>query len=98
MAGMADLDNDHDRKARELATRGGSRPEYEPLTVGVITAVAVFMLLDLFAAVTLPDRESAFWPAAIFTGLTSGGAAGIQWWRERAWFKRYLAALRDFGA
>jgi hypothetical protein len=86
------------RRAKESADRGGLRPKIGPLQIGVLTAVAVFCLLDVFAAVTLPDRNAAFWPAAILTVLCAGGAAAIQWRRERNWLNRYNNAIQDIGA
>jgi hypothetical protein len=87
-----------DRQAKALADRGGTRPKLEPLTIGIAAAVAVFSLLDIFAAVTLPDRDAAFWPVVIITIICSGGSAAVQWWRERAWQRRHTQALRDVEA
>jgi hypothetical protein len=89
---------ENDRQAKEEADRGGARPKLEPITVGIATAIGVFVLLDLFAAVTLPDRETAFWPIVTFTIICAGGAAAIPWSREAAWRKRYHKALDDIRA
>jgi hypothetical protein len=82
-----------DRRATEIADRGGARPKLEALTIGIFTAVGVFGLLDIFAAVVLPDRNAAFWPVVIITALSASGAAAIQRWREKAWLSRYTKAV-----
>ena len=84
-----------DRQAKEWADRDGQRPKIEPHIIGIITAVGVFCLLDIFAAVTLPDRNTAFWPVIVMTILCAGGAAAIQWRRETAWLDRHNKAVRD---
>ncbi len=84
-----------DRKAKELADEGGKRPKQGILIVAVLTVVGVFMLLDLFAAVMLSDRNEVFWPVVILT-IVCGGCAGIvQWWREESWRLRYHKALAE---
>jgi hypothetical protein len=83
-------------EAARRADRGGERPHLEPLTGAVLTAVAVFILLDVFATVMLPDRETAaFWPAVIITAICSGGVATIQLWRQKTWHKRHSEALTE---
>jgi hypothetical protein len=83
------------RQAEALANRGGERPKLEPLTLGIFTAIGIFALLDIFAALTLPDRNSAFWPIVIITLIGGGGAATIQWRREKAWLSRHTQAVND---
>jgi hypothetical protein len=84
---------DDDRRATELANRGGFRPKMAWGHVAIIVAVGVFMLLDVFAAITLPDREAAFWPVIILTAICSATASGAQRWREKAWLARYSEAM-----
>jgi hypothetical protein len=85
-----------DRKAKILADEGGKRPKQGIVIVAVLTAVGVFMLLALFAAVTLSDRNEAFWPVVILTIVCGGGAGVVQWWREESWRLRYHKALAEF--
>src|SRR5271155_5196699 len=80
------------------ADHGGARPKQKPLMAGVVTAVGAFILLDVFAAVMLPDRETALWPIIVLTIICSGGAAAIQWRRERAWLDRYAKAANTIRA
>ena len=87
-----------DKQAEQQADLGGKRPKLHPAHAAIFTAIGVFSLLDLFAAVTLPNREAAFWPVVIFTAVCSGGAATIQWWRDSAWWKRYHRAMSDIQA
>ncbi len=84
---------EQDRRANEQADCGGGRPKLAPLHAAIFTALGVFALLDVFAAITLPDRETAFWPIVILTVLCSGSAAALQWWRERSWLDRYTRAM-----
>ena len=81
-----------DRRASESATKGG-----RPLPINgpraLLLATGVFILLDVFAAITLPDRQSAYWPIVILTVLVAGGAYLIAWLQQRAWRRRYHQAL-----
>src|ERR1019366_7951088 len=80
-----------DRQARADAEQGG-----RPLPIdgprATLIAVGVFILLDVLAVITLPDREAAFWPIVILTGFVCGGAYLIARLQERAWWKRYHQA------
>jgi hypothetical protein len=88
---MIDRAEKDDRQARADADKGG-----RPLPIdgprAALIAVGVFILLDVFAAITLPDRDIAFWPIVILTGLVAGGAYLIARLQERAWRKRYRQA------
>jgi hypothetical protein len=88
---MIDRAEKDDRQAKADADKGG-----RPLPIdgprAALIAVGVFILLDVFAAITLPDRETAFWPIVILTGLVAGGAYLIARLQERAWWKRYRRA------
>lgn len=86
---------ENERQAIARADRGGARPGYELLHVVIFTAVGVFMLLDVFAAITLPDRESAFWPVISLTVLSAGGAGAVHWYREKAWYRRWAEAWEE---
>lgn len=86
-----------DLRAAEIADKGGSRPRLEPLTVAIVTGVGVFSLLEIFAAITLPSLDRAFWPVVMLTSISTGTAAGVQWWREKAWFARWFAAILSHG-
>src|SRR5580700_930296 len=89
---MIDRAEKDDRQAKADADKGG-----RPLPIdgprAALIAVGVFTLLDVFAAITLPDRETAFWPIVILTGLVAGGAYLIALLQQRAWWKRYHEAL-----
>lgn len=97
MIGRKELDEyaETDRRATERADLGGKPPRLHPAHAAIFTAVGVFCLLDIFAAVTLPDRDAAFWPVVTFTAICSGGVATIQWRRGNAWWKRYRQAMSD---
>lgn len=84
-----------DREAESRADRGGTKPRLHWAHAAIFSAVVVFILLDVFAAVTLPDRQTAFWPAVIMTALCAGAAGGTQRWRERTWWARYSEAQRE---
>jgi hypothetical protein len=62
-----------DQQATEIANRGG-RPWPIDGPRALLLAVGVFILLEVFASVTLPDRDKAVWPATILTGVVAGGA------------------------
>jgi len=85
------------RRAIKIAEKGGTRPGLEPLTVAMATAAGVFGLLEIFAAITLPSLDRGLWPAIILTLMCTGGAAGVQWWREKAWLERWSAAIMSQG-
>jgi hypothetical protein len=82
---MIDRAEKDDRQARADADKG-CRPLPIDVPRAALIAVGVFIPLDVFAAITLPDRETAFWPIVVLTGLVAGGV------QERAWWKRYWRA------
>ncbi len=83
-----------DRRATDIADKAGARPHINAPIVAIITAVGVFFLLDVFAAITLPSRNEAFWPVvAILTLICGGAAGGVQQRREKAWHARWSAAF-----
>ena len=88
---MIDRAEKDDRQTRADADKG-SRPLPIDVPRAALIAVGVFILLDVFAAITLADREIAFWPIVILTGLVAGGAYLIAQLQERAWWKRYWRA------
>ena len=81
-----------DREAKELADRGGSRPNLDWRYASLFGAVAVFLLVRGLDAILLADRNLALWPALILTVLCSAGAGGVQRWREQSWLARYTQA------
>jgi hypothetical protein len=86
-----------DKQAEALANKGGSRPEHDA-PEAILVSVGVFVLLRLFAGVTLPDDEKAYWPVIIFTVVCGGGFYVIQRLRRNAWYKRYHRAFNDLQA
>jgi hypothetical protein len=84
--------------ARERADKRGRPPSIDAPHAGIFTGVAVFMLLDVFAAITLPDRETAFWPIVVLTALLGGGVYLVVRTQQRAWSQRYNEALDEIEA
>jgi hypothetical protein len=83
-----------EKQAVALANKGGPRPEHDA-PEAILVSVGVFFFLRVFAAVTLPDDEKAYWPAIIFTIVCGGGFYVVQRLRRNAWEKRYHRALND---
>ena len=91
------MDSDQEAAAREAADRQGKRPQLAPLPTAIVVAASCYLLLHLFAGLINASEED-YWTADILTIALAAGAAGIQWWRERAWLDRYSAArLQEFG-
>jgi hypothetical protein len=80
------------RQASESADKGG-RPWPIDGPRACLLAVGVFVLLDVFATITLADRETAYWPIVLLTVLVAGGAFLIARLQQRAWFTRYHQEL-----
>jgi hypothetical protein len=82
-----------DQHAAAEADRFGTRPKIEPHTAAIFTAIGVYILLKLFAAVTVRDLDAVGIPLLVFTAISAGVAYLIPWWREKQWLKRYHQAL-----
>jgi hypothetical protein len=82
-----------DREAKEIADSGGPRPNNNDGPVALIIAVGMFIILRVFAGVTMRNDETAFWPVIIFTIAGGGGFYIVQRLRHRAWIARYKQAL-----
>jgi hypothetical protein len=87
-----------DRLATERANKRG-----RPFSIGapqaaIVAAVAVFFLLDVFASLTLPDRESGFWTAISLTVIVAGVAYIVVQQREKRWRANYHDELQQIQA
>lgn len=87
-----------DRSAVEIATKGGRRPSIEAGTAAVALGAGAFMLLDVFANITLPYDQSAFWPVILLTAAVAGGAYLTVNSQEKAWIRRHCQALQEIAA
>ena|SRR5271170_2393166 len=90
--------SEDDRLATERANKRG-----RPFSIGapqaaIVTAVAVFILLDVFAALTLPDREGRFWAAISLTVIVAGAAYIVVRQREKRWRANYYDVLQKLQA
>jgi hypothetical protein len=61
----------------------------------IVAAVAVFILLGVFAALTLPDRESGFWIAISLTVIVAGAAYFVVQQIEERWRANYHDELSE---
>jgi hypothetical protein len=86
-----------ERQASEIANRGG-RPWPIDGPRALLLAVGVFILLDVFASITLADRDKAVWPATILTGVAAGGAYWIATLQRRTWRRRWDEAMKQIQA
>jgi hypothetical protein len=77
-----------EKAAVAAASKRGLPPRLDAGTAAIITAVGVYILLEIFGALTARDWTPGYWPAVIMTAICAAGAYGIQRYRERAWLAR----------
>jgi hypothetical protein len=77
-----------ERAAVAAASKRGLPPRLDAGTAAIITAIGVFCLLEIFAALTVQDWAPGYWPAVIVTAICATGAYCIQRYRERTWLAR----------
>jgi hypothetical protein len=83
-----------DRIAIELANKRGRPFAMGAAQAAIVAAVAVFVMLDVFAALTLSDRESAVWPVISLTAFVAAGTYIVVRQKEKKWIADYNEALR----
>jgi hypothetical protein len=83
---------DIEERAMKLANRGGRRPANETSTALLISG-GVYVLLEVFADVILPDLEEVFWLNIIFTAVCGNGFLVVQKIRRKAWDARFVQTL-----
>lgn len=77
-----------ERAAVAAACKRGPPPRLDAGTAAIITAIGVYCLLEIFAALTVQDWTPGYWPAVFVTAICAAGAYCIQRYRERAWLAR----------
>jgi hypothetical protein len=81
--------------AEKMATKGGHRPSLRAGDAAIFSAIGAFILLDIFAAITLPDLTDVFWPVVLLTGAVAAAAYFIVSAQEKAWSRRYHEVLEQ---
>jgi hypothetical protein len=79
-------------QAMELANRGGSRPDQEASTALLVSG-SVYVLLELFADVMLPDLEEAIWINIILSTVCGNSFYVVQKFRRKSWDARFVQTL-----
>jgi hypothetical protein len=87
-----------DRIATERANKRGRHFSIEAPHAAIFAALGVYILLDVFAALTLPDRESAFWPLISLTVIVAAVTYIVVRQREKRWLANYHEELEHIRA
>jgi protein-S-isoprenylcysteine O-methyltransferase Ste14 len=97
---MIDLEQarEDQRAAKEMADRYGNRPKVEAHIAAILTAVALYVLLTLFAATLGHPPDASYVAVAAFSAAGAALAYFVTRYRERSWDQRYSMYLGDIEA
>ncbi len=82
-----------DRIATKEASKLGSKPRYGPPVWALMTALASYILLTVFAAFAGLSLERAEPARLVIVAGAAAAAYALARWQENIWFARYDEAL-----